>query len=81
MSLPNATADKFPCWLICSDLATAAVGPFFSQREIDEHIQFMSARGDAAVIFHANLLKVVSNLSDARYDFTITPADDRKELL
>lgn len=52
------------------DLVDAYVGPFSSQAEVDQHVEFCKARGDGAVLIGT----VTEPPADA---FTLTPAEDR----
>jgi hypothetical protein len=62
-------------FLLCSDLATALVGPFKSIADANKHREFLEERGDAdpGVIIHEDELHLHSP------DYTITPEEDLEQ--
>jgi hypothetical protein len=62
-----------PLWIRFEDLASAAVGPFDTQEQVDRHIEICKLRGDAAAVYHTPQI-----LTEEPTDvgITMTPEED-----
>lgn len=64
-------------WVICEDFARAAIGPFESDEAANEHIRYITARGDrgAGDVYH-----FIGDQPDPNVGqhFCMTPEKDKK---
>lgn len=70
MIIPLPTT--FPCYIHFQDFVDAWVGPFQSLQEVQDHLAFVSARGDSAVVMGFP----AEPPEDA--DMVLTPTSDRE---